>query len=170
VNSQTRLRDGFRRQHSRNHRPEFRVPLPCFFPLCLAGTPQILSGNHKKGMKNGTASNRDFLPIRGCLFEISAALAAGVWDGTRSVTFPSDYRGRAPVELLFCSKDPRLPGFGCSVRGAAQIRSRIDGFESPTRTSSRLKKTWLPALRFCSARQIVASPAFSERASARARA
>ena len=29
--------------------PAFTVPLPCFFPVCLAGTPQIPRGATKKG-------------------------------------------------------------------------------------------------------------------------
>ena len=62
------------KKHSRNHCPNFTIPYPCFFPLCLVGTLQILSGATKGGLRNGTVSNR------GCLSEIGTALASGVLD------------------------------------------------------------------------------------------
>ena len=54
------------KKHSRNHCPNFTIPYPCFFPLCLVGTLQIPSGATKGGLRNGTVSNRGFLS--GCCF------------------------------------------------------------------------------------------------------
>jgi hypothetical protein len=39
------------KKHSRNHCPNFTIPYPCFFPLCLVGTLQIPSGATKRGLK-----------------------------------------------------------------------------------------------------------------------
>jgi hypothetical protein len=39
--------DHLRRQPSRNHPSGFTVPLPCFFPLCLAGRLEIPKWSHK---------------------------------------------------------------------------------------------------------------------------
>jgi hypothetical protein len=60
--------------------PEFTVPLPCFFPVCLVGMLEIPSGAKKKGQANGTVSNRDLLSDGSFLSEISSALAAGQLD------------------------------------------------------------------------------------------
>jgi hypothetical protein len=62
--------------------PAFTVLLPCFFPVCLAGTPQIPRGATKKGLNNGTASNRDSLSGGNFLSEIGSALAARMLDWT----------------------------------------------------------------------------------------
>jgi hypothetical protein len=58
-------------------------------------------------MKHGMASNGNFLSIRNGISEISAVSASGMLDRTRPAAFPSDYRGRARIELPFCPEDSR---------------------------------------------------------------
>ena len=87
--------------------PRFTIPLPCFFPVCLAGTPQTPTGSHKRGQANGTVSNRDLLWDGSLLSEVGSALASRVLDRT-SRACVSAQAGATGIAALFRPKDARF--------------------------------------------------------------
>jgi hypothetical protein len=129
-----------RGQHSRNHCAGFTVPLPCFFPLCLADTLQIPSGATKNGLSNGTVSNRDFLS------EIGLALAARVLDWTACAHLSAKSETARIAALQPTGRDNRSAGvLACPKLGGASKRLMIiipsEQRRSPQHSTAR--PTWL---------------------------
>ena len=118
--------DRFPRRRSQNHSSGFTVPLPCFFPVCLAGAPQIPSGSHKKGLSNGTASNRDLLSDGKFLSEISSAFGSRILDWTRGAHLSAQSGAASIAALQPTGRDNRSASvLACPKVGGASKRLMI---------------------------------------------
>ena len=73
--------DNLRRQPSRNHPSGFTVPLPCFFPLCLAGRLEIPSGATKGDQAMGRCQTEIYYPTEASYLKSVLLWLQEYWTG-----------------------------------------------------------------------------------------
>jgi hypothetical protein len=80
-NPHKRFSDSLRRQPSRNHPSGFTVPLPCFFPLCLAGRLEIPSGATKGDQAMGRCQTEIYYPTEASYLKSVLLWLQEYWTG-----------------------------------------------------------------------------------------
>ena len=82
----------------------FTVPLPCFFPVCLAGTHQIPSGPRKRVKQLDGVKQRLIIQLK--CSEVGSAVAPRILDWTGGA-YPAASNGAARIAALFHPKHAR---------------------------------------------------------------